>query len=30
MELSKKDIDFLVSILKKYIYTSLATITNNT
>lgn len=28
MELSKKDIDFLVSILKKYIDTSLATITN--
>ena len=28
MEISKKDIDFLVSILKKYIDTSLATITN--
>lgn len=28
MELSKKDIDFLVSIMKKYIDTSLATITN--
>ena len=28
MELSKKDIDFLVSILKKYIDTSLAAITN--
>ena len=28
MQLSKKDIDFLVSIMKKYIDTSLATITN--